>query len=122
MVSTLMLEPLTVPLREEPSGVFRVGNSHVLLELVIRSFQRGLSPAEIVQSFDSLELADVYAVVAYYLSHQTEVDAYLKRREQESEELRQRVELIQKPRPAFKETLERRRANAEEGGCASAAQ
>jgi len=43
IVTTVDFEPLTVsvPLWEDPPGVFRVGESRVLLELVIRAFQRG---------------------------------------------------------------------------------
>ena len=40
-MTTVDFEPLTVavPLREEPPGVFRVGKSRVLLELVIHAFK-----------------------------------------------------------------------------------
>ena len=34
----------------------------------------------------------VYAVIAYYLRHRSEVDGYLARREQKAEEVRQRIE------------------------------
>src|ERR1700675_4896672 len=69
-MTTVDFEPLSlaVPLREEPAGVFRVGKSRVLLELVIRAFQRGETPEGIVQSYDTLSLPDVYAVVGYYLA------------------------------------------------------
>ena len=40
---------LSVPLREDPPGVLRVGKSRVLLELVIHAFQRGETPEGIVQ-------------------------------------------------------------------------
>ncbi len=42
-MTMLDLKPLTVaiPLREEPTGVFRVGTSKVLLEIVLRAFQAG---------------------------------------------------------------------------------
>ena len=51
-MTTAELEPLSVaiPLREEPPGVFRVGESRVLLELVIRAFQRGETPEGIALS------------------------------------------------------------------------
>jgi len=80
------------PLREDASGALRVGNSRVLLELVIRAFQDGATPETIVQRYSTLALADVYAVVAYYLRHQSEVDDYLARREQKAEEVRRRIE------------------------------
>ena len=80
------------PLREDASGALRVGNSRVLLELVIRAFQDGATPETIVQRYSTLSLPDVYAVIAYYLRHQGEVEGYLSRREQKAEEVRQRIE------------------------------
>lgn len=52
-MTTASFEPLTVavPLREEPAGVFRVGNTRVLLELVLDAFKRGESPEAIVRSY-----------------------------------------------------------------------
>ncbi len=64
-MTVLEQQPLTlsVPLYEDPPGVLRVGKSRVLLELVIHAFQRGETPEGIVQSYDTLSLPDVYAVV-----------------------------------------------------------
>jgi hypothetical protein len=69
-MTTVDFEPLqmTVPLREEPPGVFRVGQSRVLLELVIDAFKAGATPEAIVQSYGTLKLADVYAVAGRYLA------------------------------------------------------
>lgn len=80
------------PLREDAAGALRVGDSRVLLELVIRAFQDGATPEAIVQRYATLELRDVYAVIAYYLRHRSEVEDYLARREQVAEEVRQRIE------------------------------
>lgn len=80
------------PLREDAAGALRVGNSRVLLELVIRAFQDGATPETIVQRYCTLALADVYAVVAYYLRHRSDIEGYLARREQQAEEVRHRVE------------------------------
>src|SRR2546421_9743354 len=80
------------PLREDDAGALRVGNSRVLLELVIRAFQDGATPETIVQRYCTLALPDVYAVIAYYLRHRSEVEEYLARREQKAEEVRQRIE------------------------------
>ena len=80
------------PLREDAAGALRVGDSRVLLELVIRAFQDGATPETIVQRYSTLALPDVYAVIAYYLRHRSPVEEYLVRREQEAEEVRQRVE------------------------------
>ncbi|HUG20636.1 MAG TPA: DUF433 domain-containing protein [Planctomycetaceae bacterium] len=80
------------PLREDDTGAVRVGDSRVLLELVIRAFQDGATPETIVQRYSTLALPDVYAVIAYYLRHRGVIDDYLAQREQVTEEVRQRIE------------------------------
>ncbi len=83
------------PLCEDADGALRVGGSRVLLELVIRAFQDGATPEAIVQRYDTLKLADVYAAITYYLRHPTEITAYLDRREQLAAEVRERIEAQQ---------------------------
>lgn len=80
------------PLREDAAGAVRIGESRVLLELVIRAFQDGATPEAIVQRYSTLALPDVYAVIAYYLRHRGVIDDYLTQREQVAEEVRQRIE------------------------------
>jgi uncharacterized protein (DUF433 family) len=82
----------TPPIRLDASGALRVGQSRVLLELVIRAFHDGATPENIVQRYPSTTLADVYGVVAYYLRHPGDVETYMAEREIRGEGLRQRVE------------------------------
>ena len=93
-MTVLEQQPLTlaIPLYEDPPGVLRVGKSRVLLELVIRAFQRGQTPESIVQSYDTLNLPDVYAVVSYYLASPATVDEYLRRCDLEAEAMRLKLE------------------------------
>lgn len=93
-MTMLDFEPLTVavPIREEPAGVFRVGNSHVLLELVVRAFKAGATPESIVQSYDTLKLADVYAVVTRYLADSAPFEAYLRQCEEAASKTRRMIE------------------------------
>lgn len=42
------------PIREDDTGALRVGESRVLLELVIHAFQDGATPEAIVQRYDTL--------------------------------------------------------------------
>lgn len=51
---SLTLEREMPPLFEDSTGAIRVGNSRVLLELVIRAFQDGASPESIVQRYSTL--------------------------------------------------------------------
>jgi uncharacterized protein (DUF433 family) len=101
------LEPLSiaVPLREDPPGVFRVGNSRVLLELVIHAFQRGETPEGIVQSYDTLSLLDVYAVIGYYLAKPQLIDEYLRQRDETAAETRRKIEASQPPRENLRERV-----------------
>src|SRR5262249_10986477 len=111
-MTVLERRPLTlpVPLREEPAGVLRVGQSRVLLELVIRAYQRGASPQEIVRMYDSLALRDVFAVIAYYLAHPTEIDEYLRKCDEEADALRRQIAASQPPGPSKEELLARAKA------------
>jgi uncharacterized protein (DUF433 family) len=64
----------------------------VLLELVIHAFQDGATPEAIAQRYPTAPLADIYAVIAYYLRHREDIEAYLTEREQRADEVRQRIE------------------------------
>ncbi|MDQ3601495.1 MAG: DUF433 domain-containing protein [Actinomycetota bacterium] len=77
----LKVQPEPVPLLTDVHGVVRVGPSRVTLESVVHAFRAGATAEEIVQQYPSVELADVYAVVTYYLRHREEVDGYLRDRE-----------------------------------------
>ncbi len=93
-MTTLDFEPLTVtiPLREDPPGVFRVGDTGVLLELVLGAFKRGETPEGIIRSYRTLHLADVYAVISRYLANPAPFDEYLRRCEEEAEAVRSKLE------------------------------
>lgn len=106
MSLTVAAEP--VPLRAEESGAVRVGQTRVLLELVIGAHKEGLSPEEIVEHYTTLSLADVYAVVAYYLRHRDEVEEYLRERERKGEEQRRLWEAHSDPSGTRAKLLARR--------------
>ncbi len=101
---------LSVPLREEPPGVLRVGKSRVFLELVMHAYHLGESPEGIVDMYLGLELADVFAVIAYYLAHRAEIDEYLRECDEQAEAVRCKIEASQRPRPTKEELLARARA------------
>jgi len=89
---TLMMQAEAPPLRAETDGALRVGDSRVLLEMVIYAFEDGATAETIVQRFPSLKLPDVYAVIAYYLRHRGEVENYLHEREKTAQQIRERIE------------------------------
>lgn len=89
---TFIAQSEAPPLSEDAAGAVRIGDTRVLLELVIRAFQDGATPETIVQRYSTLALPEVYAVIAYYLRHRRDVEEYLERRERKSEEVRQQIE------------------------------
>ena len=85
------------PLRVDEGGAVRVGNTRVSLDLVVEQYENGMTPEDMARAYDALALADVHAVVSYYLRHRSEVRAYLKRRKEEAEALRAKIE-AERPR------------------------
>jgi uncharacterized protein (DUF433 family) len=116
LVATLPFEAEHPPLREVEGGAVRVGKTRISLDLIVEQYYNGMTPEDIVSAYDTLDLADVYAVISYYLRHRKEVDAYMKRREKEAEELRA---LIESERPRIsREILLARRAAMEQKNAA----
>ncbi len=94
-------------LRADQVGAVRIGNSRISLDLVVEQYENGMSPEDMVRAYDTLVLADVHAVIAYFLRHRDEVSAYLKRREKEAEVLRAKIE-AERPRVSREDLLARR--------------
>jgi uncharacterized protein (DUF433 family) len=104
-----MLDP--VPLvAAESGGAIRVAGTRITLDTVVGAFNRGATAEEIAQDFSPLSLADVYAVITYYLRHRLEVDQYLERRAQQHADLRREIEAT----PEHQELRERLLARIQE--------
>ena len=73
------------PLRTDETVVVRIGSSRVMLERIVHAFDAGASAEEIVASYPTLELGDVYATIAFILRNRDEVDAYMAKSEAEAE-------------------------------------
>src|ERR1700684_1645937 len=109
LANGLPLHAEVAPLRDDEGGVVRIGKSRVSLDLVVEQYENGMTPEDMVRAYDSLVLADVHAVIAYYLRHRDEVRAYLKRRAEEAESLRAKIE-AERPRVSREALLSRRGA------------
>ena len=91
---------------EKRNGGYLISRSRVSLESIIVPFLEGACPETLVDEFPTLSLEQVYGVIAFYLGHRTEVDAYLK----ETEALWKEARKSQSPIPtALRERLERAR-------------
>ena len=89
-------------------GGYYIGDSRISLDSVVYAFQRGASPENIQRSFPLLTLEEVYGAITFYLSHQQEVDLYLKEGEAEFEELRRKSREVN---PELREKLDEARKN-----------
>jgi uncharacterized protein (DUF433 family) len=105
----LPLHPDRPPLRVDEGGAVRVGNTRISLDLVVEQYENGMTPEDMVRAYDTLVLADVHAVIAYYLRHRDEVRAYLNGREEEAQALQAKIE-AERPRVSREELLARHRA------------
>jgi uncharacterized protein (DUF433 family) len=106
MMLSIASEPM--PLAMDVDGAMRVGGTRVTLDSVVAAFEEGATAEEIAQQYPSLHLADVYAIVSYYLRHRAEVESYLQQRQLEAQAVRQQNETRFDPQGVRDRLLARR--------------
>jgi uncharacterized protein (DUF433 family) len=89
---------LEIPLRADNDGVIRIDKTRVTLDTVVGAFNDGATAEEIAQQYPTLQLGDIYLVIAYYLRHQAEVEAYLAQRREEADVIRKENKVRFDPR------------------------
>jgi len=92
------------PLCLLPDGAVRVRGTRVSLDTVIQAFDEGCTADEIRDDYPTLQLADIYAIIAFYLRNREEVLAYLEESRQKADELRRKIEEAN-PSDGFRERL-----------------
>jgi uncharacterized protein (DUF433 family) len=102
----------SIPLSMDHAGVLRVNGTRVSLDSVIFAFNEGSTPEEIAQQYTTLNLADIYAVISYYLQNQAEVIEYLERRKTQRAELKEEVESQFDPQGIRARLLARKRSGS----------
>ena len=98
-----------VPIQIDADGVVRVAGTRVTLDTLVAAFDAGATAEEIAQQYPSVALADVYSVITYYLRHQSDVCAYLQKRQQQAATVRQENERRFPPSGVRERLLARRR-------------
>lgn len=107
----LVITTASIPLETNSDGVVRAAGTRVTLDTIIAAFEDGATAEEIVYQYPSLNLADVYSVLGYYLRHRPEVAAYLRQRQRQADEVRQQNEARFDPRGIRDRLLARRKQN-----------
>lgn len=88
----LPIESEPIPLEVDANGVVRVGGTRITLDTIVAAFSQGATAEEITHQYPSLHLADVYAVIAYYLRQREAVESYLQHRQKEADNTRKQNE------------------------------
>ena len=70
-------------------GTPHIAGTGVTVRTIVRWYKLGMSPEEIAAEYSHLELAQVYAALAYYHANREEMEAQLAAEEVESERLEQ---------------------------------
>jgi len=89
---TTLEKTQAMPLRMTEDGTIRIADSRVSLDSVVQHYNLGASAEQIAQKFPALDLADIYAAITYYLSHEETIEEYLRRQEAEGDEAQERIE------------------------------
>lgn len=55
----------------------RIAGTRVSVQQIAVLHQQGLSPLDMLQEYEFLNLAQIYAALAYYHANQSEIEAYL---------------------------------------------
>ena len=99
----------SIPLQKHADGAWRISNTRVPVDTVIKAYLNGENAEEIAENFDTIRLADIYAILSYYLERPSEMGVYLQRRDEEAAQIRQRIEKEFPPDGLRQRLLARRR-------------
>lgn len=108
-MTALAIEPEPVPLVRDNAGRLMALGTRVSLDVLVAAFKRGKTPEAIHQGYETIPLADAYAIFTYYLRHRAEVDAYKLR------ELREMLALTQTDLAESLEISQKRVSEIERG-------
>ena len=89
----LQTTPGYLPIQTGADGVARIRGTRIPLETIIAAFSEGATAEEIAQQYTTLNLADIYTVLGYYLRNPSAVETYLRSRNEQAEAVRKENEL-----------------------------
>lgn len=102
---------MAVPLTQWEDGSIRVAGSRVPIDAILYHYNLGSTPEQIAWKFQGLRAAEIYAVIAYYLTNREQIDQYLQEREAIEQEYWRKLEAdpeYQRERREFREKLKAR--------------
>jgi uncharacterized protein (DUF433 family) len=114
-MKTETFPPQLIPLTRWEDGSIRVGNTRILLDLVVYAFNEGRTPEEIVLNYPTLKLSEVYGAITHYLENRDQIDAYIAQREDEAEQLWTKIESDPQQKQLRQKLLARRAEQSQIG-------
>ena len=81
-----------VPLRYDDHGVIRVTGSRITLDVLVDCLEMGDTIDGIHEGFPSISLAQIDAIIRWYLDHKAEADEYIRIGKEEAEKIRREIE------------------------------
>jgi uncharacterized protein (DUF433 family) len=61
----------------QEDGALRIAGTRVGLDTIVDYFREGRTPEQIIHSFPTVTLAQVYGAIAYYLDNKGPIDEFL---------------------------------------------
>jgi uncharacterized protein (DUF433 family) len=101
-----------VPLKADAEGVIRVAQTRVSLDTVVTAFKNGATAEQIAHDYPSVDRADIYAVIAFYLHHRAGIEDYLAEQRDDAKRIREEMEARFDPH-GIRDRLVARRATKE---------
>ena len=98
---------ITIPIKEDEHGAIRVSGTRVTLDTILNYYLQGMTPEKLHEGFPTVPLTDIYAIIAYYLANQTELDAYLQEIQNKAKQLQKEIEANYPPKVTKAELLRR---------------
>ena len=81
-----------IPLTIWEDGSIRVTGSRVTLDSIVHEFKLGATAEQVLHSFPSVSLREIYGAIFYYLNNTEDVEEYFRQREKGAEETRRFIE------------------------------
>ena len=101
------LPELRPPLRWDPAGAWKVGDTRIVLDVIADMLEDGKTTDEIAEGYPSLSLAEWHQVIGYYLLHREKFAPVLAERRRQADARRKAAEPADR---AFWEMLRARAA------------
>ena len=97
MDATIQLDAMLTSSPDVCGGRLRIDGTRITVLQIVTLYKRGESADEIAAAYSHLSLAQVHAALAYYHSHQAEVECALADEQLEAEQLEKQHAGLRRP-------------------------